>query len=52
MRRMTSGLIAPSSRKDTMASRSAASNSRRQFRQVAELPAYSSVMPPASRPAV
>jgi hypothetical protein len=31
MRRITSGLIAPSSRKDTMASRSAASNSRRQF---------------------
>src|SRR5215207_4195958 len=52
MRRITTGLILPSSRKDKTTSRSAASSSRRHSRQAAELSAYSSVVPPASRPAV
>jgi hypothetical protein len=52
MRRITFGLITPSSRKETIASRSAASSSRRQLRQAAALSAYSSIVPPASRPAV
>ena len=52
MRRITTGLILPSSRKDKTTSRSAASSSRRQSRQSPELLAYSSVVPPAWRPAV
>jgi hypothetical protein len=40
MRRITSGLISPASRKDKTASRSAASSSRRQPRQSLELLAY------------
>src|ERR687894_2189568 len=47
MRRMTSGEISPRLRREIMASLSAASSSRRQFRQVEELPTYSSVVPPA-----
>jgi hypothetical protein len=41
MRRMTSGEISPRSRRETMVSLSAASSSRRQFRQLEELSVYS-----------
>src|SRR5215218_5253138 len=50
MRRMTSGEISPRSRRETMASLSAASSSRRQFRQAAELSVYSCVEPPSWKP--
>ncbi|MDQ4106514.1 MAG: hypothetical protein M3157_04985 [Actinomycetota bacterium] len=49
-RRITFGLISPRSRMLAMVSRSATSNSRRQLRQAVALSAYSSVVPPASRP--
>ena len=50
MRRITSGPISPASREERRASRSAAISSRRHLRQVAELSAYSSVVPPALMP--